>query len=28
VISQALMPTNDGCISLGQAMIGRQHLQH
>ena len=28
VVSHALIPTNDGCISLGQAMIGRHYMQH
>jgi hydrogenase maturation protein HypF len=28
VLSHSLTPTNDGCISLGQAMIGRHHIQH
>ncbi len=26
VLTHSLVPTNDGCISLGQAMIGRKHL--
>jgi hydrogenase maturation protein HypF len=28
VLTHALTPTNDGCISLGQAMIGRYHLEN
>jgi len=27
VLTHALSPTNDGCVSLGQAMIGRYHLE-
>jgi hydrogenase maturation protein HypF len=27
VLTHSLSPTNDGCVSLGQAMIGRCHLQ-
>jgi len=28
VLTHSLTPTNDGCISLGQAMIGRYHLEN
>ncbi len=27
VLTHALSPTNDGCVSLGQALIGRYHLE-
>jgi hydrogenase maturation protein HypF len=27
VLTHALSPTNDGCVSLGQAMIGRYHFE-
>jgi hydrogenase maturation protein HypF len=27
VLTHTLSPTNDGCVSLGQAMIGRCHLE-
>jgi hydrogenase maturation protein HypF len=27
VVSHAVVPTNDGCLSFGQAIIGRHYLQ-